>query len=60
MEPEKKALAEEMKKTPDEMKATSDAMKKKSDEMKTGATIYMCPMHPKFSPIKPVSVRSAA
>ena len=53
MEPEKKAIAEETKKTPDEMKAPSDAMKKKSDEMKTGATIYTCPMHPQIQPDKP-------
>ena len=52
-QPEKKAVADEMKKTSDEMKKTSDAMKQKSDEMKPGATIYTCPMHPQVQSDKP-------
>jgi rubrerythrin len=52
-QPEKKALADEMKKTSEQMKKTSDAMKQKSDEMKAGATIYTCPMHPQIKSDKP-------
>src|SRR5438445_9187956 len=59
-QPEKKALADEMKKTSDEMKKTSDAMKQKSDEMKPGATIYTCPMHPKIKSEKRENVRISA
>ncbi len=44
--PEKKAVA-------DEMKKTSGAMKQKSDEMKPGATTYTCPMHPQVHSDKP-------
>src|SRR5438876_5325997 len=52
-QPEKKAVADKMKKTSDEMKKTSDAMKQKSDEMKPGATTYTCPMHPQIKSDKP-------
>jgi rubrerythrin len=52
-QPDKKALADEMKKTSDQMKKTSDAMKQKSDEMKPAATIYICPMHPQIKSDKP-------
>ena len=52
-QPEKKALADEMKKTSDQMKKTSDAMKQKSDEMKPATPIYTCPMHPEVRSDKP-------
>ena len=53
IEAQKKAAAEEMKKTSDQMKATSDQMKKKSDEMKGGTAIYTCPKHPQIKSDKP-------
>ncbi len=50
---DKKAIADEMKKTSEQMKETSDAMKQKSEEMKSSATIYTCPVHPQIKFDKP-------
>jgi rubrerythrin len=52
-QPDKKAVADEMKKTADEMKKTSDAMKQKSEQSKPQNFYYTCPMHPQIHADKP-------
>ena len=50
--PEKKALADQMKKTSEEMKTTSEEMKEKS-ETNSQAFYYTCPIHPQIHADKP-------
>jgi len=50
---EKKAVADEMKKTSDEMKKTSDEMKEKSEQTNPQSFYYTCRMHPQIHADKP-------
>jgi rubrerythrin len=50
---EKKALADQMKKTSDEMKKTSAEMKEKSEQTNPQNFYYTCPMHPQILADKP-------
>jgi rubrerythrin len=50
---EKKALADQMKKTSDEMKRTSDEMKEKAEQTNPQNFYYTCPIHPQIHADKP-------